>query len=230
MPNGNRFLSYSDIGTMAAAVACASYETLASAIAQRQQAWAVLSGGSTPAHYLPLLARQPLDWSALHFVLADERLVPQDSPDANAKMLRAIFFGLPGPNGSTFHPLTQSEKPTTTDLDRIRTLLPRKPARYDLVLLGMGEDGHIASLFPNAPQLAALLNPTNGERIALVPPPTTAMPAVARATLTLAELSNARRIILVIQGESKRIRLMEATDPMRTPVAALQHIDVFWCP
>jgi len=108
--------------------------------------------------------------------------------------------------------------------------LPPPGEPYDLVLLGMGNDGHFASIFPGNPRLAALLAPDNDERVAAVPAPTSAQPAVERITLTLAELKRSKRMVLAIQGQAKLDRLQAANDAMATPVAALGDVEVFWSP
>jgi 6-phosphogluconolactonase len=111
--------------------------------------------------------------------------------------------------------------------------LPAVDRRYDLALLGMGNDGHFSSLFPGTPRLAELLSLDNRERVVAVPPPTTASPAIDRISLTLAEIRRSDRVVLVLQGAAKLEvlkRAWQSADAMQTPVVALGDVEVLWCP
>ena len=111
--------------------------------------------------------------------------------------------------------------------------MPPLDQRYDLVLLGMGDDGHFASLFPGTPRLAELLSLDNAERVVAVPPPTTANPAIERISLTLAEIRRSERVVLVLQGAPKLEvlkRAWQSADALQTPVFALGDVEVLFCP
>ena len=139
-----------------------------------------MAGGSTPGKVLALLASQNLDWSGVTIVPTDDRLVPADHPASNLGALRAAFTG----TAATILPLVEGDRP--------------KP--FDLVWLGMGEDGHIASLFP---RMCAL--PRNRPRvIATVPKPLPPEAPFARLSLNRRALAATREIVLVVTGRAKR--------------------------
>jgi len=228
MSSAPRWRRFADREELAAEVATAVEAAVKRGVSRRGHASLVISGGSTPEAFLPGVARLELPWKQVSILLADERRVPEDSVHSNTAMLRRVLLSAPGPSRARFVSLIGSP-----DLASVRARLPQSDVPYDLVLLGMGSDGHFASLFPGSPRLAELLAPDNAERVATVPAPTTAKPAVERITMTLAELTRADRVVLVIQGQEKRAVLEEALahgDRIATPVVALGGIEVFWGP
>ena len=131
---------------------------LAAAIAGRGLASLVVSGGKSPIRLFELLRAENLDWSRVCVALADERWVEPSDPDSNEKLVRDVllkesaaaarFIGLK--NGAP-----------TPDLGAVSAweTFARVPRPFDAVVLGMGDDGHTASLFPGSPNLARALNP-----------------------------------------------------------------------
>lgn len=182
----------------------------ATAIAHTGRATAVLSGGSTPAELYPRLARQPVSWSQVVLTLSDERWVPATDPASNAAMVGRTL--LTGPAGSArfvglYEPQPSPELGLSAAQARLHAAgLPP----FDLVLLGMGEDGHTASLFPGGEGLETALAPPDGALVAGVVP---AGGGPARISLTLPALLSARQIVLCITGEPKRGVLMQALQP-----------------
>jgi 6-phosphogluconolactonase len=156
--------------------------------------------------------------------------VNESSADSNTAMLRRCLLSAPGPSRARYVALKNAAPTAALGVAEARAALPPPGEPYDLVLLGMGNDGHFASIFPGNPRLAELLSRGNEERVAAVPAPTTAQPAVERITLTLAELKRSERMVLVIQGQAKLDRLRAANDAIATPVAALGDVEVFWSP
>jgi 6-phosphogluconolactonase len=229
-PRVTRFALAQDL---AQAVARAVAAAVQSGVRARGRASLVLPGGSTPESFLPAVAALPIPWEKVDVLLADERWVGEDSPDSNAAMLRRHLLSAPGPSRARFVPLHNDAPTAALGVEAARAALPSSGQPYDLVLLGMGADGHFASLFPGSPRLAALLAPGNTERVAAVPAPASAAPAVERITMTLAELRRADRLVLVLQSQRKLDALagaFAAGDPMRTPVVALDDPEVFWSP
>ena len=146
------------------------------------------TGGSTPIKVLALLATRDLDWSQVTIGLTDDRRVPDDHPASN---FGKIFAAL-GSSGATFERLEEGAPVAT----------------FDLVWLGMGEDGHVASLFPH---MRAELRP-GATVIATTPIPLPPEAPFDRLTLNHKALKAARAIILVVTGASKRALIERVLD------------------
>ena len=143
------------------ASACADRltDTLAAAVAETGKAVFAGAGGSTPSPVYRLMGAATLDWSKVAVTLVDERYVPETSPDSNAALMKRTL--LTGPAAAArFVPLYTPE--VTVDRAAIVAAhaLAAEGGRLDAVLLGMGEDGHICSMFPESPTLKTLLTPT----------------------------------------------------------------------
>ncbi len=190
------------------------------------------SGGSTPAPVYDLLRERPLDWSGVDVTLSDERWVAPDSEDSNQRMLQARL--LAGPAAAArltplWRPAASPEAAAALAEPDIASLLP-----FDVVLLGMGEDGHFASLFPGNPALAEGLDP-DGPRLCIAVSPGRPAPPQPRISLTLRALLASNLILLLTSGEAKRRVLDEALDGADTPVAALllqdrTPVHILWAP
>ncbi len=172
---------------------------LRAAIAARGIASLVVSGGKSPVKMFESLRAEELDWSRVCIALADERWVDPTDPASNEKLVREVllkeaaaaarFIGLK--NGAP-----------TPDLGAVSAweTFARVPRPFDAVVLGMGDDGHTASLFPRSPNLASALNPAAapgcvGMRSPVAPHP--------RLSLNLSALLDSRRIVLLITGAQK---------------------------
>lgn len=192
----------------------------------------IVSGGSTPAPVYAYMAHKDLEWHRVHVLLSDERWVPSDSEDSNERMLRNAFEASRASYAqiaSYFDPaITLEERCTELD-EEIRTL----PLPFTSVLLGMGDDGHIASLFPDADDLKQGLDLKTSRSFT---PVHTASSSHPRLSMTLAALLRSDEILLLISGASKRTRLEQAIEPQsELPVAHLLRqqrvpVDVFWAP
>ncbi|QGN55937.1 6-phosphogluconolactonase [Novosphingobium sp. Gsoil 351] len=168
-------VTWADPGDLAAVAA-----RIAAEVARPGKKRIAIAGGSTPGKVLQLLAAQNLDWSGVRIVPTDDRQVPPDHPASNLGALRRAFAG------------TAAEILPLADGDR--------PARFDLVWLGMGEDGHIASLFPRM-----CAEPCKRRRvIAVTPIPLPLEAPFARLTLNRKALTAAEAVILVVTGRAKR--------------------------
>jgi 6-phosphogluconolactonase len=190
------------------------------AIDARSRASLVLPGGRSPAAFLRELAKLPLDWSRIWITLTDERWVDTTSDDSNERLLREhLLSGLA--SQAHFIPLkTSATLPGDALTDR-GDALAAMPHPFDVVVIGMGEDGHIASLFPEALGLAEALHPEGAALLAAVDPP---VAAYERITLTLAAMLDSHWILLPIKGETKLHAYAEAmagASPLQRPVAAL---------
>jgi len=179
----------------------------------------VVSGGRTPMGFFQLLSRQTLNWQQITVTLADERWVDAEHKDSNEKLVRenllvnnasvADFIGL------------KNSAATAAMGEALASQTLAELGQFTVVILGMGDDGHTASLFPGAAELARGLDLTSGLACIAVTP---VHAAHQRISLTLSRLLNSRRIILHISGEGK-LKVLEAAlagdDELALPVRAI---------
>jgi len=207
---------FSTQAALAQALASRVAEALADHVADHETATLAVSGGTTPVAFFGALSHAALPWPRIRITLVDERDVPADHPRSNTRLVRAhllqnaaaaaAFVAIPA--------LTESDLPLAA------------------AVLGMGLDGHTASLFPGADRLAeALDGPHLYETITApdIPEP--------RLTLTLPVLIAARYVALHIEGEAKRATLRAAQRPGPVPEYPVRGLlarqpgpDIFWCP
>jgi 6-phosphogluconolactonase len=175
-------------------------EIAAASVAERGRCVVALSGGSTPALFHRTLAalpwRERISWARLHVCWSDERCVPPDNPESNygaAKRDLLAHVPLPAEN---IHRMAGEEEPAEAAREyeaELRRLFGGE-ARFDLVVLGLGLDGHVASLFPGA----LALEETERLVVATVSPA-----GQARLTLTLAAINAARNVLVLVTGAGK---------------------------
>lgn len=233
MPNALRIARFPDTRTLADAVASLVATAVSLGVQRHGVATLVFSGGGTPEIFLQQVSRLNLPWNKVTILLTDERWVDEDSPLSNTAMLRRTLLCQPGPAQANFIPFKNAAAHASDGVSSVRASLPPVGQQYDLVLLGMGNDGHVASLFPGTPQLAELLSLTNVERVVAVGPPTTVSPIIERLSMTLAEIRRSERVVLVLKGDTKLDALQRAwqtADAMHSPVFALGDVEVMWCP
>lgn len=213
--------TYPDLEVLADAAARAIAADLADVIARRGVASLVVTGGRAPGPTYDRLSAADLDWTRITVTLSDDRCVGADHPDSNARLVRSRL--LQGPAASAaFLPLWPSPDPA-----KLQALAP-----FDVVMLGMGEDGHVASLIPGDPDLDDGL--TTSDLIRDVPEGL-GRPPLARITLTLSALSDARAIFLLIAGTAKREVIARALAGQDLPVGRLvaqagNRLRIFWTP
>ncbi|HRQ23536.1 MAG TPA: 6-phosphogluconolactonase [Anaerolineales bacterium] len=145
---------FRDADELSQYAARAFVETANRSIAERGRFLVALSGGSTPMKLYERLASEPLDWSRAHFFWGDERCVPVDDADNSYGQTKKILFDKIGT--TNIHRIESTLEPVQAAQVYAQTLSGFAEAsfdfpRFDLVLLGMGDDGHTASLFPNSP-------------------------------------------------------------------------------
>jgi 6-phosphogluconolactonase len=179
-------------------------EQIAAARREGRDLHIALAGGSTPERAYELLAQTEGSWSHVHLWMGDERCVPEDHPESNARMVRESLLATERAEPPVLHTVPSPEVPEDAawlyGLE-VREHVPG--AVFDIVLLGMGPDGHTCSLFPGHPVLAvreALVAPV---RDSPKPPP-------ERVTLTLPVVRDARLTLLLATGEEKRDALSRA--------------------
>jgi 6-phosphogluconolactonase len=193
---------------LADAAAEAIAAQLRAGLAARGHAALVATGGRSPGPVYDRLAQADLDWAHVAVTLSDERQVDAGSPNSNARLLRERLFQGPAA-AARFLPLTDYAEPA------LKQLTP-----FDAVMLGMGEDGHIASLIPGSPVLEAAMDP-DGEALTAESPQGFGAPPLPRITLTLAALLQSRAIFLLLAGELKRQVIARAEAGEALPVRAL---------
>jgi 6-phosphogluconolactonase len=208
----------------AAARTCAEWvaEAIGTARTARRAAHLALAGGSTPARTYELLAERVDDWRDVHLWFGDERCVPLDDPDSNHALLaRTLLANLPaGMDPPLVHAVAGAgagDPPAAAAAYEraLRAAVPGDPPQLDLALLGLGEDGHTASLFPDDPVL------DERERLCVAvrgrkPPPD-------RVTLTLPVLRAARAIVVLTAGAGKApaVAAMRAGPSRHVPASLL---------
>lgn len=222
---------FSDGTTLARELAQAVAEKLRTAITARGRASLVVSGGRSPIPFFHELSAQALDWSNVWVTLADERWVPPSSPDSNERLvLENLLTG----TASAAHwvPLKSPSVSAAQALAEREAAVTAMPRPFDCVVLGMGDDGHTASLFPGSGALQAAGN----EWLAAVAAPVPPNVQQPRITMTLSALLASRQIFLPLAGDDKwRVyrRALAGATPLELPIAAIlgQHavpVDVYW--
>jgi len=170
------------------------------AVDRRGSAMIALPGGRTPVPIFERLAERELDWPLVTLLPTDDRLVPLADPLSNAGLIRAHFGGTGARFVTLFDGDVAADHAGDAADSKLRTL--RWP--LDLVWLGMGEDGHTASILPGPDFDAALSAPAGRRACSVTPDPLPAEAPVARVTLTRPALVSTRSLILTIAGEKKR--------------------------
>ena len=185
-----------------ASIAAAGHisRALARRLDAQGEASVVVSGGTSPAGVFAELARTKLAWSDVHVILSDERWVPADHADSNEKLVRETLLTGEARDASLL-PVYKPGVDIEERCDELNDELRLAPFPYACALLGMGEDGHFASLFPDAANLAEGLD-ADSSRLCI--PVDTAASPHPRVSLTLSALSRSDEILLLIFGEAKR--------------------------
>jgi 6-phosphogluconolactonase len=223
---------FDDRQAMAEAMADDIADLLRAAIDDRGRASLAVSGGSTPEAMFRCLSEQPLAWDRVTVTLVDERWVAPDADDSNERLARtallqgpaaaARFVGLKNPAATPEAGLADTER-----------ALRDVPRPFDVMVLGMGDDGHTASLFPGTAELAAALAPTAPACVSVRP-----QGLQPRMTLTLPAILDSRYILLLLAGRGKwdiYKQAVNGTDATAMPIRAVfagtkAPLEVYWAP
>lgn len=188
----------SDATTVAARAASFVAAEARAAIAERGQFVIAVSGGTTPWQMLRALSSEQVPWEGFHIVQVDERVAPDNHPDRNLTHLRESLLSHAPLREDQIHPMPVNEvdlASASSEYERTLRDLAGLPAVLDLVHLGLGADGHTASLVPGD----QVLDVTNADVAA-----TGVYQGRRRLTLTYPILNRARRILWLVTGEAKR--------------------------
>jgi 6-phosphogluconolactonase len=203
---------------------------LSEAIDARGSATLVVSGGRSPVAFFQNLAKQKLDWSKVVVTLADERWVPVEHADSNAGLLKRYLLQGPAAKAQflSLYSATANLELAAEQADRLLAELPP----IDVLILGMGDDGHTASLFPNSPNLVDALKVDGTRRCYPMLAPTVPH---QRLTMSRALLASAKHTVLSISGQSKLTTLSAALagdDVAAMPIRAFLQptLEIYWCP
>jgi 6-phosphogluconolactonase len=225
---------YPDLDTLSQQLAAGIAADLAAAIEARGRASLVVSGGRSPVKLFECLRTLAIDWSRVCVALADERWVDPSDPASNERLVRAALLK-DAAAAARFTGLKNECATPELGAGLAWSTFNGVPRPFDVLVLGMGDDGHTASLFPDSPNLHAGLDEAAaagciGMRSPIAPE--------ARLSLNLPALLDSRRIVILITGESKwrtYVAAAQAGAVERMPVRAVlrqQHapVEVIWSP
>lgn len=217
--------------TLASRAADAFEAACSAAVAARGRFAVALSGGKTPRAMLETLAGRALDWQAVHVFWSDERCVPPVDNDSNFKMAREALLEKVNPPMANVHRMRGELAPDEGASEYSRELLAffgGLPV-FDLVFLGLGPDGHTASLFPGTPGLHVTDKPCVANHVGAEN-----VPAPWRLTLTYPAINAARHVMFLVDGADKSAILCRVAvgpqDVERYPAQGIAptHGDLTW--
>jgi 6-phosphogluconolactonase len=225
---------FMDPGQAAVALAVQVIAALRNGLATRGTASLAVPGGRTPQPLFHAMREVDLDWSRVGVALTDERWVPEDHAGSNAALVRRELL-VAKAAAARFLPLYNGAATAGGAVATVWNSLQSLPMPFDAVVLGMGDDGHFASLFPHDPGLAAALDQAASPACVAMRAP---VEPTERISLNLAALLQTRRLFLFITGTHKRDLLLAAARRAADaplPVAALlsQRVplpEVYWAP
>lgn len=217
---------FEDIHALSQEAAEVFAESARQAIAQRGRFLVALSGGSTPMETYRQLVQEPIDWESVHVFWGDERCVPVDDPGNSYGQVREALLNRVSIPPQNVHRIQSDLGPAAASMDY--TILLKRFAeapldwpRFDLILLGMGEDGHTASLFPDSPTDVT-------DAVIAVTAHYQDRPA-NRVTLTPIVFNSARHVLFLVSGQSKSDTLAnvlkDGYHPEQLPVQRIQPTD-----
>ncbi|QQD17001.1 6-phosphogluconolactonase [Spongiibacter nanhainus] len=211
---------------------------LEKAIADRGEACLLVSGGSTPKPVYRALASRPLDWSKVTVALVDERWVDADHPASNEQFIRENLL-IEGAAAAKFVAMKTSAATAVLGLPECLARYGALPLQPDLCVLGMGLDGHTASLFPHASGLDSGLAAGADRCVAITAQQSEVTgPHTERMTLSVAAILACRHIVLLITGDEKLAvyrQALSGPDAREMPVRAVLRqsqtpVSVYWSP
>lgn len=228
------FLTFADQDGLISRLTADILDTLQGKLEKQGRATLVVSGGKTPEPLFEQLATEDFPWHEVTITLADERWIDQDSDQSNEHLVRTRLMKS---NAAAAHFIglkNDAATPHEAELV-INSRLAALPQPFDLILLGMGNDGHTASLFPGSQELKNALSPPPGKLCCGVTPVDTAH---ERMTLTLSALLATEKIFIHITGPEKLAvyeKALRGKDILEMPIRAILHqqiipVTTYWAP
>lgn len=209
-----RWQAYPDVAALQAAVLARVLQTAAAAIETRGEFHLVLAGGSTPRDIYAALGATDTDWSHWHLYFTDERCLPAGDPGRNDSMARSAWLDRAVFPVEQVHAIPAELGPDKAVAAYCETLADVGP--FDLTLLGLGEDGHTASLFPgHAPGDEASAPDTLAVIDAPKPPP-------ERVSMSANRLSRSREVLLIVSGAGKLDAVRSLNRGVATPITSVR--------
>jgi len=204
---------------------------LSAGLENKSEASMLLSGGTSPGALYNMMSQQEFDWEKVHFGLSDERWVSPDSDDSNEKLVKETLL-TNNASSANFIGLKSADNDIVLGQKTSDKKLKKLPVPFDIVLLGMGLDGHTASLFPDSADTAKALD-TDNEM--LCHPIRRGRDETPRMTMTLNALLNAQEIKLLIFGDEKWqvYQQAKAKKSIKQPVSYILNqtnvpVSVYW--
>jgi 6-phosphogluconolactonase len=230
-PPATRFAGLDELSNALARNIASALQT---AIAARGIASLVVSGGKSPTRLFEVLRTKELDWGCVCIALADERWVEPSNPDSNEHLVRSVLLR---EKASAARFIGLKNAAPTPDIGAVSAweTFARVPRPFDAVVLGMGDDGHTASLFPRSPNLPGALNASASAGCVGMWAPVAPQP---RLSLNLSALLDSRRIVILLSGAAKWQTYLKASGegpiedmPIRA-VLRQKHtpVEVMWTP
>jgi 6-phosphogluconolactonase len=230
------FREFESADTMFGALAEKIAASLSATVARAGSAGFVVSGGTTPGDLYDVLAKKSAPWDRVTLTMSDERWVEPTSDRSNERLVRLRL--LVGKAAAARLVPFKTAAPHARDAEKaVHDSVTAMPRPFDVMLLGMGTDGHTASLIPGSEGLARALDTADPMYVRAVnPPKLTEMGE--RMTLTLRAILDSRRIVILIKGEAKRAAykdVLGGDDVLAAPVRAVLRqvatpVEVFWSP
>jgi 6-phosphogluconolactonase len=230
------FREFANAGAMFETLAETIAASLSATVARAGKASLVVSGGTTPGDLFDILARRSAPWDRVEITMSDERWVEPTSQRSNEHLVRTRLL-VANAASAQLVPLKTKAAHAREAEKQVHDAVTAMPRPFDVMLLGMGTDGHTASLIPGSEGLAWALDVSDPSYVRAVNPPKVSEMG-ERMTLTLRAILDSRRIVVLIKGDAKRAAYKDAlagNDVLAAPVrAVLQQsavpVEVFWSP
>ena len=232
----DRLRQFPDAQEMFSTLAGEIVVRLNTAVVSRGQASLVVSGGTTPEALFAELSERDAPWDRVWITLCDERWIPPAEDGSNEKMVRAKLLRGKAAAAHFVSLKTEDAKPETAQT-AVEARISAMPKPFDVLLVGMGDDGHIASLYPDSPELKTILD-TKPAALVHAAHAQSAAATGDRMTLTLRAILDSKWIVILIKGDGKMktYKLAKSgSDVSKMPVRALLSqsavpLETFWSP